>query len=240
MQTTLSPSITHLRRWCGAVFAGLVLTLAGCSSLPPRTADQPDDRAGTIRMSGASGKVPAPAERKTLQGLVNEGKKDLVIHHLKVLTASGDADLYQGNRTRLLVDGPATFGAMKAAIAQARGRVLLQSYIVEDQGVAAEVAELLLARAAQGVKVAMIYDAVGSITTPDAFFKRLVDGGVSVCAFNPITPTKRPGHWGLTHRDHRKLLVVDEDVAFTGGINISRVYGSSSIGRRGTQPFFVL
>ena len=129
--------------------------------------------------------------------------------------------------------GPATFGAMKAAIAQARGRVLLQSYIVEDEGVAAEVAELLLARAAQGVKVAMIYDAVGSITTPDAFFKRLVDGGVSVCAFNPINPTKRPGFWGLTHRDHRKLLVVDEDVAFTGGINISRVYGSSSFGRRG-------
>lgn len=224
---------TGLRRLSGLAFTGLLLAVAGCSSLPPRTADRPDEQAGTIRVSGASGEVSATAERKTLQGLVNEGKKDLVIHHLKVLTASGDADLYQGNRTRLLVDGPATFGAMKAAIAQARGRVLLQSYIVEDQGVAAEVAELLLARVAQGVKVALIYDAVGSITTPEAFFKRLVDGGVSVCAFNPINPTQRPGHWGLTHRDHRKLLVVDEDVAFTGGINISRVYGSSSIGRRG-------
>jgi cardiolipin synthase len=224
-----------LRRLCGLAFSGVLLAVVGCTSLPPKTADVSPGQAGTVNVSGATGPVSATAERKALQGMVNEGKKDLAIHHLKTLTATGDADLYQGNRTRLLIDGPATFGAMKAAIAQGRGRVLLQSYIVEDEGVAAEVAELLLARAAQGVKVAMIYDAVGSISTPEAFFKRLVDGGVSVCAFNPINPTKRPGYWGLTHRDHRKLLVVDDDVAFTGGINISRVYGSSSLGRSG-QP----
>lgn len=233
MHMPRSPLTSGLHRLRGLTLSSLLLVAAGCSSLPPKTADIPDEKAGTVNVRGAAGPVSATAERRALQTLVNEGKKDLTIHHLKTLTATGDADLYQGNRTRLLVDGPATFGAMKAAIAQARGRVLLQSYIVEDQGVAAEVAELLLARAAQGVKVAMIFDAVGSITTPDAFFKRLVDGGVSVCAFNPINPTKRPGYWGLTHRDHRKLLVVDEDVAYTGGINISRVYGSSSIGRSG-------
>ncbi|KRC12283.1 hypothetical protein ASE11_02155 [Hydrogenophaga sp. Root209] len=233
MNSPHSSKTTGLRRLCGLALSGLLLVAAGCSSLPPKTEDMPAAQAGTVNVSGAAGPVSAVAERKALQGLANEGKKDLLIHHLKTLTASGDADLYRGNRTRLLIDGPATFGAMKAAIAQARGRVLLQSYIVEDQGVAAEVADLLIARAAQGVTVAMIYDAVGSITTPDAFFKRLVDGGVSVCAFNPINPTKRPGYWGLTHRDHRKLLVVDEEVAFTGGINISRVYGSSSFGRSG-------
>ena len=235
MHKTRSPQTPGLRRLCSLAMASLLLALAGCSSLPPRTAEVPPEQAGTVTVSGARGPVSPTAERKALQGLVNEGNRDLAIHHLKTLTATGDADLHQGNRTRLLVDGPATFAAMKTAIAQARGRVLLQSYIVEDQGVAAEVAELLLARAAQGVKVAMIFDAVGSITTPDAFFKRLTDGGVAVCAFNPINPTQRPGYWGLTHRDHRKLLVVDNDVAYTGGINISRVYGSSSFGRRGQE-----
>lgn len=235
MHKTRSPQTPGLRRLCSLAMASLLLALAGCSSLPPRTAEVPPEQAGTVTVSGARGPVSPTAERKALQGLVNEGNRDLAIHHLKTLTATGDADLHQGNRTRLLVDGPATFAAMKTAIAQARGRVLLQSYIVEDQGVAAEVAELLLARAAQGVKVAMIFDAVGSITTPDAFFKRLTDGGVAVCAFNPINPTHRPGYWGLTHRDHRKLLVVDNDVAYTGGINISRVYGSSSFGRRGQE-----
>jgi cardiolipin synthase A/B len=148
-----------------------------------------------------------------------------------VLTAGGDVDLYRGNQTRLLVDGPATFAAMKAAIAKAQRRILLESYIVEDQGVAAEIATLLLRKAAQGVRVTMVYDAVGSISTPDQFFERLNAGGVATCAFNPVNPVKRPGYWGINHRDHRKLLLVDDQVAFTGGINISRVYGSGSFSR---------
>lgn len=125
---------------------------------------------------------------------------------------------------------------MKAAITRARERVLLQSYIFEDQGVAAEIADLLRERARAGVRVAVIYDAVGSLATPAAFFQRLTDGGVAVCEFNPVNPVRRPGRWSVTHRDHRKLMVVDQAVAFTGGINISRVYGSGSASwRRGAR-----
>lgn len=205
------------------------LVLAACASLPPRAAAP---QGGGVQVRGAAGPVSPGAERSTLQRLAGEGQPDLLAHHLRTLANQGNTELIRGNRTRLLVDGPATFSAMKAAIAQARGRVWLQSYIVEDGGVAAEVAELLLERAAAGVRVALIYDAVGSITTPEAFFDRLRAGGVAVCTFNPLNPIRRPGAWGITHRDHRKLLVVDEDVAFTGGINISRVYGSGSFARR--------
>lgn len=220
-----TPWVRPLRSALGLV----CLALAACSTLPPRSAAP---QGGELRVRGAAGPVPTPAGRSTLQRLAAEGRADLVAHHLRTLTHRGDADLIRGNRTRLLVDGPATFGAMKAAIAQARGRVWLQSYIVEDSGVAAEVAELLLERAAGGVQVALIYDAVGSITTPEAFFNRLRAGGVAVCTFNPLNPIRRPGYWGVTHRDHRKLLVVDDEVAFTGGINLSRVYGSGSFVRR--------
>jgi cardiolipin synthase len=209
---------------------------SACSSLPPRTAALPSGHTGQVSVRGASGTVSGQAERSTLRRLANEGQGDLLAHHLHTLSASGDTALIRGNRTRLLVDGPATFEAMKAAIAQARGRILLESYIVEDGGVAAEVAQLLLLKAAEGVKVSLIYDAVGSITTPLTFFERLEKGGVSVCPFNPLNPIKRLGYWGITHRDHRKLLVVDEDTAFTGGINISRVYGSSSFSRRRAAP----
>lgn len=204
------------------------LTLAGCSTLPARTPEAAGTAQARIAVQGAQGAVSPAEGRETLRDVAAEGKGDRFRHHLSTLTRSGDTDLYQGNRTRLLVDGPATFGAMKAAIASARHRVLLQSYIIEDGGVAAEVAELLLQRARAGVKVAVIYDAVGSIATPAEFFQRLADGGVAVCSFNPVNPTTRPGFWSITHRDHRKLLVVDQAVAFTGGINISRVYGSGS------------
>jgi cardiolipin synthase len=91
--------------------------------------------------------------------------------------------------------------------------------------------------AAEGVRVALVVDSVGSIGSDPAFFEALAAGGVAVCAFNPINPLQRLGEWGLSHRTHRKLLVVDNDIAFTGGINISRVYASGSfLGGRPRAP----
>jgi cardiolipin synthase A/B len=238
-----SKDIGQRSRWIDALVlaAAACLAVAACSTLPSRDTAAVSRAAaspraltevGRVTVHGAQGPVSAAQEDRALAQVAAEGKTDLLAHHLEVLSAGGDVDLHRGNRTRLLVDGPATFAAMKAAIAAARSRVLLESYIVEDQGVAAEIAELLLAKAAQGVRVALLYDAVGSLSTPETFFQRLADGGVAVCAFNPIDPTHRPGHWGINHRDHRKLLVTDNTAAFTGGINISRVYGSGSFGSR--------
>jgi len=69
------------------------------------------------------------------------------------------------------------------------------------------------------------------MTTPSAFFQRLRDGGIQTREFNPINPLKIRGNkWMLKQRDHRKILIVDGKVAFTGGINISNVYSSSSSG----------
>ena len=179
-------------------------------------------------MRGERGKRDPSPERRVLAEVGSEGRAELVAHHLKVMAASGDVDLYRGNSVRLLVDGPATFEAMKRAIAGARSRVLLESYIVEDQGVAAEIGKLLARKASEGVNVALIYDSVGSMKTSSRYFDALEHDGVATCAFNPVNPLRRPGYWGINHRDHRKLLVVDNEVAFTGGINISRVYSSGS------------
>lgn len=227
------PCATRMHRWrWWAVLPVAILGIVGgaCSTLlPAREAVRgAAPQAARVTVHGAAGPVGAAQEARAINAVAAEGADALVRTHLQVLSAGGDVDLYRGNQTRLLVDGPATFAAMKSAIGQARRRIMLESYIVEDQGVAAEIAALLLRKAAQGVSVTMIYDAVGSISTPDEFFKRLNDGGVATCSFNPVNPTKRPGYWGINHRDHRKLLVVDDQIAFTGGINISRVYGSRS------------
>jgi len=215
----------------GALMVAMVVILASCQGLASRSSAAPAQTA-QITVHGREGPVSAATQASTLTRLAAEGKGDLAAHHLSVLAADGDLNLVRGNAVRLLVDGPATFAAMKGAIAKSRARVLLQSYIVEDRGVAAEVATLLLASAARGVKVALLYDSLGSIGTDTAFFDRLRAGGVAVCAFNPVNPVERLGFWGINRRDHRKLLVVDDDWAYTGGINISRVYGSSSFGRR--------
>jgi len=196
--------------------------------------------ADRVTLVGRDGPVGAATEARDLARVGAEGNNALLERHLGVLAAQGDNRLLRGNATRLLVDGPATFAAMKAAIGAARHRILVEFYIVEDDGVAAEVAELLARKAAEGVNVALMYDSVGSLGTERAFFDKLRSAGVAVCAFNPINPLERPGHWGLIQRNHRKMLAVDSDVAFTGGINLSNVYaegsGSFSNARRKLRP----
>lgn len=203
-------------------------TLIACAALPPPPATAPAPVA-TLNVEGARGPV---AGEHAAREIGAEGRAALARRQLEAMAGLDGGTLYRGNAARLLVDGPATFAAMKRAIAAARHRVLLQSYIVEDEGVAAQVGALLLERAAAGVPVALLYDAIGSMGTSDAYFERLRAGGVAVCAINPPNPIGRPGYRDLNERDHRKLLVVDDAVAFTGGINISRVYGSGSFSVR--------
>lgn len=228
-------------RGCVWALAALVILAgtAACGSLsdhdrrppPPLAADR-------ITLQGRDGPVTEAAEARDLAHVRDEGNGALFQHHLDVLAATGDAQLLRGNTARLLVDGPATFAAMKAAISAARHRLLVEFYIVEDEGVAGEVGELLLRKAAEGVNVALMYDSVGSMGTERAFFDRLRQGGIAVCAFNPVNPLERPGHWGLVQRNHRKMLAADSDVAFTGGINLSNVYaeGSFSSAHRKRPP----
>lgn len=225
----------HQRAWALALAALFILGgTAACGNLleqerqiqplPPQLAAQ------RISLQGRDGPVADAVEARDLARVRAEGNAALFERHLGVLAASGETTLLRGNTARLLVDGPATFAAMKAAVAAARHRLLVEFYIVEDEGVAAEVGELLLRKAAEGVSVALMYDSVGSLGTDSAFFDRLRQGGIAVCAFNPVNPLERPGHWGLIQRNHRKMLAADSDVAFTGGINLSNVYAEGSFG----------
>ncbi|MEO6276488.1 phospholipase D-like domain-containing protein [Roseateles sp.] len=234
------------------ILAGLWVLAGGvaCSGLrvndhpidaPPPSQPQPAQPvADRITLVGRDGPVGTATEARDLARVGAEGNTALFERQLGVLAAQGDNRLLRGNSAKLLVDGPVTFAAMKAAISAARHRILVEFYIVEDEGVAAEVAELLVRKAAEGVNVAMMYDSVGSLGTERGFFDKLRSGGVAVCAFNPINPLERPGHWGLLQRNHRKMLAVDSDVAFTGGINLSNVYaegsGSFSNARRKRPP----
>ena len=235
-----------LQRRGGRAWVGLVLLLAAvctaCTGLPKHVDTPPPLAAAAARAQvsivGAQGEVSDAAKARDLARLRAEGRAALVERQLGVFAAQGEVNLYRGNSARLLIDGPQTLAAMKAAIAAARGRLLLQFYIVEDDGVAAEIAELLLRKAAAGVSVALLYDSLGSMSTPREFFERLKAGGIAVCAFNPVNPLERPGYWGLVHRNHRKLLVADSELAYTGGINLSNVYaeGSFGSGRRQRTP----
>lgn len=151
------------------------------------------------------------------------------ITRLESLMASVSAQpLYRGNRVELLVDGPATYEAMLDAIGSATHHVHLETYIFNDDNVGRRFADALIERSKAGVEVRIIYDSFGSRTASDEFFERMQDGNIELISFHPVNPLDGGNPLDLNVRDHRKILVVDGTIAFTGGINIDRNYSSSS------------
>jgi cardiolipin synthase len=127
-----------------------------------------------------------------------------------------------GNELKLFEGSMALIDAMVADIRQAQRRVWLESYTIADDAAGRAVADALIERAAAGVDVRLMYDAIGSLTTRQAYFDRLTAGGVQVHAFHSI----RDNLWRfsvlriLNRRNHRKLLAIDDRVAYFGGMNI--------------------
>jgi cardiolipin synthase len=160
---------------------------------------------------------------------------DILGLHTAVVESVTESPLTKGNKVTLLSDGQATYAAMFEAIKTAKDHINLESYIIEDDETGRKFADLLLEKQAKGVLINIIYDSVGSMNTPASYFQRLRDGGIQVVGFNPINPLETHEKWGLTHRDHRKILITDGKIAIIGGINISEVYSSNPLRRKQTE-----
>lgn len=130
-----------------------------------------------------------------------------------------------GNVVELLRDGAEAYPAMLQAIAEARRQVLLEMYWFDSDRVGRSFAAALSAAASRGVEVGVIYDAIGSLGADSAMFAELEAAGVRVLEYNPVVPWRRRFRFDrLTRRDHRKILVVDGQVGFTGGINLAEAW----------------
>jgi cardiolipin synthase A/B len=222
------------------LLVSLVALGGGCATLPnvatvmgevPTTSRPP-------HIASAKGPLSPKQSQALLERLRrSSGATDLLERYTAVIQSVSDSPLTKGNRVTLLIDGPATYAAMFAAVAQARDHIHLETFILEDiaDDTGRKFADLLLQKRAEGVEVAILYDSVGSYATPPAFFQRLMAGGIQVIEFNPINPAKARGKWRLATSDHRKLLIVDGTIAITGGVNISAAYSSRlSAGGEGT------
>jgi len=127
-----------------------------------------------------------------------------------------------GNEVELLVDGERTFRSLLEGIERARKYVLVQFYILRDDGLGRELADLLVAKAKAGVRVFVIYDEVGSADLPDAYVVRIRAAGGTVVPFN--ARKGRANRFQVNFRNHRKLVVVDGCEAWAGGLNIGDEY----------------
>lgn len=139
-----------------------------------------------------------------------------------------------GNRVRLLRDGIEAFPVMLDAIAAAERQILFEMYWFDSDRTGRQFARALADAAARGVEVALLYDSLGSITADTRMFDELRRAGVKVLEFNPLAPWKRRfGLQRLTRRDHRKVLIVDAEVGFTGGLNVADQWAPVSDGGQG-------
>jgi cardiolipin synthase A/B len=204
----------------------------GCATLP-KVSDAIDNAS-----------TQEPPQILSANGLLSPGKSKALMDRLKnsvaptdmlqrysaVIESVSGSPLTNGNKVTLLIDGPATYAAMFKSMENARDHINLETFIIEDDEAGRRFSDLLLKKQAEGVQVNLIYDSRGSFNTPAPFFQRLRDAGILVVAFNPINPLKAGKSWGVAHPDHRKILIIDGKVAFTGGINISAVYSSRPSG----------
>ncbi len=207
----------------------------GCKSLPE--IERPHRNPDAVQFEGSRGPLSREQSSAILEKLKAEsGESSLLDRHVALEQSLVDSPLVVGNHVTLLKDGPATYRAMFEAIGKARQTINLETYIFEDDEIGQKFADLLIARQKAGVQVAIIYDSIGAINSPDEFFERLKASGIRTLEFNPINPLEGKNKSSPGHRNHRKLLIVDGRTAFLGGINISRVYSSGSAPSGGSRP----
>ncbi|MEP6994281.1 MAG: phospholipase D-like domain-containing protein [Acidobacteriota bacterium] len=141
---------------------------------------------------------------------------------LSLLEKIESGPFHSGNHVEVFSRGDAAFAAMLGCVKEGRTEVLLESYILKDDATGQLFADELIRAAARGVAVRVLADGFGSMATRRAFWSNLIRNGVEARLYHPLLALRY-----LKFRDHRKILVVDRRVAFTGGMNIGDEYGSS-------------
>jgi cardiolipin synthase A/B len=207
--------------------AVVILTLtSGCYTPVERLPVNPN---ATPAVAGEDG-LATPREAKAAVHRVAAQAPDPVAFN-QLLTEIGELShvpIFKESRASLLIDGPATYRVMGDAIDKARHTIYVETYIFADDKVGQQFARRLQDKAREGVAVRVIYDSVGSMTSGEDFFNSMKDAGVLLIEYNSINPITSSSTLPVNNRDHRKLLIVDDAVAFTGGINFSETYRSSS------------
>lgn len=179
--------------------------------MPDDSSEQPPASANPDHQTGLPALRPAPSS--------HAGRLERL--SLQYLQQQLGARLTGGNRIEVLCDGEKAFPAMLEAIRHARDRILFEVYIFRHDRTGVEFYEALLERLRAGVQVYLLYDAFGA-SEAEELFEDLASRGAHVCIVNPPWAFNAIRRWH--RRDHRKILVVDGDLAFTGGINIGNEY----------------
>ena len=125
------------------------------------------------------------------------------------------------NNIRLLLEGRETLSALKEALTHAQGCINLEYFSFHDDETGNTIKDILTERARHGIKIRMIIDAAGSWRLTKKFISDIKSSGIEFKFFMPFSFRNLPG---IIHRDHRKIITVDNTTGFLGGFNIGDIY----------------
>jgi len=156
------------------------------------------------------------------EGMLVQAESDRGRRQIQLLENLALFPLTRHNYAELLIDGEETFGAIFDSISRAEDYILVQFYIMRPDELGNKLKDALLAKAAEGVRVFVLYDALGSIGLTRPYLQALSAGGIETARFST---TKGFGNrFRLNFRNHRKIVVVDGKEAFVGGHNVGDEY----------------
>lgn len=130
--------------------------------------------------------------------------------------------LVSATDVRIFTSGSDKFRALEQDIRAARHSINIQYYIFSDDDLGQHMAELLMLKARQGVKVRVLYDHVGSFSASSRFFSRMRSAGVEAHPFFRVTFPQLANR--INFRNHRKTVVIDDTIGYIGGMNIASRY----------------
>ncbi|HHT22650.1 MAG TPA: cardiolipin synthase [Bacteroidales bacterium] len=139
-----------------------------------------------------------------------------------MLKSNSEADPYVQNKIEVFAVGENIFESIFEAIRNAKNHIHIEFFIFEDDNISNKLRELLIQKSKEGVRVRMIYDYVGSYKLSKNYLRSLRAAGVYCRPFLPLRLRLRRSK--INYRNHRKLIVVDGTIGFTGGINIADRY----------------
>jgi cardiolipin synthase len=143
-------------------------------------------------------------------------------HLIHLMLKNNRSLLTSDNKIEILVNGIETFPPMLEAIASAREYVHLEIYRIEPDVLGTEFKQLLKRKAAEGVKIRVIYDDVGSWNIHNPYLREMRAAGVQIYPFMPVRFPSFSSK--VNYRNHRKILVIDGKTGFVGGLNIADKY----------------
>lgn len=140
-----------------------------------------------------------------------------------------------GNAVTLLAEDSQALAELEAVVAAARRSVWVEYYIIRSDATGLRFLDLLAARARAGVEVKLLFDAIGSLGLDSRRLRAIAAAGGRAEAFLPYNPLRR--RWAVQLRNHRKIVIVDGEIGFTGGMNIGDEYSGSGLRRRPGRAF---